>query len=216
MRFIHPSIYSFNTKTNASNIFFLPSYLWKILINIAVGTKMCKIRVFTDIWLLILTPDSSLFSTPANHLKNNAHHTVYSIQLVPETRCRPCICFCTVWWDLLPHAVSSPCAVFLEDRKGVINESCVLITANSLRGTFKGLRRGWRETEPHCSPCGNYKLGLHGSYSFFFLRRVTVKDSSVNNSVRSASAVGGSSSHWTPTSDVELFKFKQTLLCFGQ
>lgn len=129
---------------------------------------MCKIGVFTDIWLLILTSDSSLFSTPVNYLKNNAHHSVYSIQLVPETRCRPCICFCTVWWDLLLHAVSSPCVVFIEDCKGVINESCVLITANSLRGTFKGLQRGWRETEPHCPPCGNYKLGLHGSYSFFF------------------------------------------------
>lgn len=165
---IHQSIHSFNTKTNASNIFFVPSSLWKILISIAVGMKMCKIALFTDIWLLILTPDSSLFSTPAKHLKNNAQHTVYSIQLAPETRYRSCICFCTLWWDLLPHAVSCLCAVFLEECKGVINESCVLITANSLRGTFKGLRRGWRETEHHCPPCGNYKLGLHGSFFFFF------------------------------------------------
>lgn len=86
---------------------------------------------------------------------------------MPETCCPPCICICTVWWDL-PPAASSSCTVFLEDCKGVINESCVLIIANSLRVIFKGLRRRWRKTEPRCPPCGNYKLGLHGSYSFFF------------------------------------------------
>lgn len=84
-----------------------------------------------------------------------------------ETCCTPFICICAVWWDDLPPAASSPCTVFLEDCKGVINDSCVLITANSLRGIFKGLQRGWRETEPRCPPCGNYKLGLHGSNSFF-------------------------------------------------
>lgn len=123
-----------------------------------------------------------------------------------------------------PPAESSSCTVFLEDSKGVINESCVLITANSLRGIFKGLQRGWRETEPHCPPCGNYKLGLHGSYSFFFffLWRVTLKDSSVNNSVRPVSAVGGGSSWWTPTGDAchaELHKstltYLWTALCLG-
>lgn len=161
---MHPSIHLLlHTKTNASSGLFLTFLPNQMLISITVWMKMWKIW---DIWLLILTPDSSLFSTPANQLNHNEHHTVYSIQIVPETHCWPCICFCTVW-DYLPHAVSSPCAVFLEDCKGIINESCALITANSLRGTFKGLQRGWRETEPHCPPCGNYKLGLHGSYSFF-------------------------------------------------
>ncbi|KAF3842344.1 hypothetical protein F7725_024295, partial [Dissostichus mawsoni] len=41
----------------------------------------------------------------------------------------------------LPPAASTPCPVFLEDRRGVINESCVLITTNSLWGIFKGLQR---------------------------------------------------------------------------
>lgn len=139
----------------------------------------------------------------------------------------PCMCICTVWWDYLPPAVSSSCTVFLEVCKGVINESCVLITANSLRGIFKGLQRGWRETEPHCPPCGNYKLGLHGSYSFFlffffFLWRVTLKDSSVNNPVRPVSAVGDDSNRGTPTGDAchaELHKstltYPWTALCLG-
>lgn len=42
-------------------------------------------------------------------------------------------------------AASTSCPVFLEDHKGVINESCVLITTNSLWGIFKGLQRRWRE-----------------------------------------------------------------------
>lgn len=49
----------------------------------------------------------------------------------------------------------------------------------------------------------------------FFLWRVTVKDSSVNNSVRPVSAVGGASTQWTPTGDAchaELHKYTLTYL----
>lgn len=37
-----------------------------------------------------------------------------------------------------PQDLSTPCAVFLEDRKELINESCVLITTSSLWSIFKG------------------------------------------------------------------------------
>lgn len=134
---MHPSIHLLLcTKTNAPSGLFLTFLAKRMPISMTVWMKMCKTWVFSDMWLLILTPDSSLFSTPPNHRDHNAPclwHPNWT-----RDNCQPCICFCTVW-DYLPHAFSSPCAVFLENGKGEINESCALITANSLRGTFKGL-----------------------------------------------------------------------------
>lgn len=93
---------------------------------------------------------------------------------------------CTLWGHCLPPAASTSCAVFLEDCKGVINESCVLITTNSLWGIFKEFKRRWGEQ--HCPPWGNYKLGALPS-----LCRDRLKDRTANNSFGPVSAVGGSS-----------------------
>lgn len=70
---MHPSIHLLLcTKTNAPSGLFLTFLAKWMPISMAVWMKMCKTWVFSDMWLLILTPDSSLFSTPPNHRDHNA------------------------------------------------------------------------------------------------------------------------------------------------
>lgn len=97
---------------------------------------------------------------------------------MPRSSCPPCIntSSISVLSDVTVHThkhthihptVSIPCGLFLEVCKGVINESCVLTTTNSLRGIFKGLQRGWRERETPLLP-SMWSLQVGAPWFLFF------------------------------------------------